>query len=150
MKNVFVILLSLLPCIGFSQTIDSVDNYVLTNYELLYNAPTKKITPDMGLSIFVPKMEEIKMADSIIRVYLLKHNDNLRNFFLQLMFVIDAEGKKTVVLYGACLLVEKGQSAAFLKSLWDIFADGGNCAFSTRVDLQRKQVIDFYYQGGGG
>ena len=151
MKILLIIPICLITKWGISQTIDSVENYVKEDTSLLSKIPYQnEITIKMGFRVFSPKKEEIEITDSVLQRRLLNDKIALKGYFLQLMFVFDSTGKKNVYIVGECKWLEKDINSEFLKSHWATFDDGGKCCFGVQIDLQKRKIINFTYEGGGG
>ncbi|MBU0897689.1 hypothetical protein KKC67_01190 [Patescibacteria group bacterium] len=103
---------------------------------------------------FTPTNEEINIAMSILRPFLLNKESNesseiyretiqrIKNYRVQFFGYINQEGEKIIWANYFCDAYEKNwqKNLIFVK-------DGGNCYFNIKVNLDTKEIFDFIVNG---
>ncbi len=148
MKILFIFLFSFSVITGYSQNIDSSKTYVLTEYNQLKEVLIREGDSITEFSIFMPTYKELYTADSTLNKYLLKDNLNIKNYLIQLMFVVDDTGKKYVFIVGLCYGIAENNADQW-KSTFLYIDDGGRCYFLSKMDLHYKKIINQRYNGRG-
>lgn len=155
MKIWILILLLIIPILGFSQT--DKNDFV---FEWQNNNSALWISIDSTLEKFTPTIEEIGLAkelsknhidsleqnrdSKIVKQYgkLLKFNNT--DYYRQYVGFIDNKGNRIIFINAVCKAY--GQKSDLTKN-WIFVLDGGSCFYQIKIDLTNKKCFDFSVNG---
>lgn len=148
MKVRILIIVMMIPIIGFSQT--NKNDYI---FDWQNDNSSLWISIDSTLENFSPTIEQIGIAKKLSKNHIdsLEQNRdgkilkfNHTDYYRQYVGFIDDKGNKVIFINAVCkAYVQKDD----LKKRWIFVFDGGSCFYQIKVDLTNKKCLDFSVNG---